>query len=217
MATKKKTTPKKVINNTKRLNLPLKDQRFLIQILLVVAVGVLVFFLAKKYRRFFLAGTVNTTPISRWQLNQRLVDQYGEQVLEEMVNEAILKDLASKSGVEVSDQDISDERNKIIEQVGGQEAFDQALVQYGLTLDSLNDRLRITLTQEKLAEKNISVEVSDEEVQQEFKTNASFYEGKTLEEASGEIRDVLLEQKLQQEFAAWFDQQRQAAQINLYI
>ena len=61
------------------------------------------------------------------------------------------------------------------------------------------------------------IEVTQEEIEQYYQDNASAFEDQELAEVEQQIRENLLNQKLQQEFSAWFDKAKQEAQINTYI
>lgn len=215
MATKKKTSP---ITNNAVLTLK-QNRKFIVQIAVIVVLGLAVFFIAKKYRGMIIAATVDTTPITRWQLNKRMAAQYGDQVLEEIIGETLLLKTAKKEGLTVSQSDIDQEIETIKEQLGGEEGLNQALVQYGMSIEDLKTRLQTSLLQQKLAEKLFGdqVEVTQEEVEQTYESNKEYYTDKTLEEVQEEIAKQLKEQKLQEKFFAWFEEQKTKAQINTYL
>lgn len=219
---KKITTPNKKVTNLKEsqaaktLSL---NKKFIFQVLMIMILGTGVFFFAKKYRGLFLAGTVNTKPITRWELNKAMTKQYGKQVLDEMVAEKLLTSLAKKENVTVSSEDIDTEIAKITEQVGGEDALNQTLEQYGMTRDSLRERLSTTLLQKEIAEKlfGSEVNVTDEEVNTTYEQNKDFYGEKTLDNVKADLIEQLKGQKLQQKFSAWFETQKNEAQINIYL
>lgn len=218
----KKTTPNKKVTTNKENNAtkrPSLNNKFIFQIFIIIVLGTGVFFFAKKYRGLFLAGTVNTTPITRWELNKAMAKQYGKQVLDEMVAEKLLTSLAEKESVAVTPEDINDEVAKITEQVGGEDALNQTLTQYGMTRDSLRERLKTTLLQKKIAEKLFSseIEVTDEEVNTAYDQNKDFYGDKTLDDVKADLIEQLKSQKLQQKFSTWFEDQKTKAQINIYL
>jgi foldase protein PrsA len=208
MATKK---PK-----TKKLKLNLKS-RFVKNLILVVLVGSTSFLLAKKYKSQFIVATVNYQPISRFQLNKLLTERYGQDVLDELINQTLIKDLIKKNNVSVTAADIETEIANLKTQLGGEEVFQATLAQYGLTLDLLKEKLEVTLGQKKLAENLFNPEVSNEEVSEYFTQNKALFNDKTLPEVEEEIKANLIDQKLQQEFSTWFTEQKEKASIRSFI
>jgi len=225
MATKNKTLSKKktvteVTVKTKEAQkslFSLVNPTFIRNLVIVLLVGVTVFLIAKKYRGLIIAGTVNTTPISRFQLNQKLNERYGKTTLEEMINTAFLKDLMKQNDLTVTADDLKSERQRLIDQVGGEENLKAALTQYGMTETDLTDRLESVIMERKLSDKNFPVEVTDTEIEEYFQNNEASFEGKTLDEVKEDIRSSLKLQKQQQEFSTWFQEQKDKAQINTYI
>lgn len=190
---------------------------FVAQTLLVVILGIAVFLLAQKYRGFVIAGIVNKTPITRWELNQTLTNRYGKAVLDELIAERLLKEQAVQNQIQVSDQEVTDKIAELKDKFGGEDSFQQALVQYGLTPADLNDQVYLSLLQEKLGQKLFDINVTDEEVQQYFDDNSQYFEGQSLDDVKDDIKTQLLSQKLEQEFSTWFSDIRAKAQIQTYI
>lgn len=190
---------------------------FIVKLIVLVLIGVAIFWIVRKYRGSIIAATVNKTPILRYQLNQKLVDRYGKAVLEEMVAEELLKQLAKKEGIAVTQADIQKEQDALKERLGGDENLKVAMEQYGLTQEDLASQITLKLYQQRLAEKLFKVEVKDDEVKAFFDDNKSLYEGKKYDEVKAEIRESLRQQKLQAEFSRWFEEQRTAAQVKLFI
>jgi hypothetical protein len=218
MATKRKTKKnieREIVTETKTSSS--LNKTFLRNLLIVILIGVGIFMVTKKYRGLVIAGTVNTTPISRFQLNQKLNERYGKATLEEMINAALLKDLVKQNGITISAEDLKKERDLVVERVGGEDSLKTALEQYGMTEADLNERIESVLMEKKLAEKVLPVEVTDTEAEQYFKDNQAGFEGKSFADVKEEIINSLKEQKQQQQFADWFKEQKNKAQIQTYI
>jgi foldase protein PrsA len=218
MATKRKTHIKidnDIISEPKASS-PV-NRVFIRNLIIVIIIGIGIFLVTKKYRGLVIAGTVNTTPISRFQLNQKLNERYGQATLEEMINAALLKDLVRQNGITIGADDLKKERDIVIERVGGEDALKTALEQYGMTETDLTERIESVLMEKKLAEKVFPTEVTDAEADQYFKENKASFEGKTFDEVKEEIVTALKEQKQQQQFADWFKGQKDKAQIQTYI
>lgn len=194
-----------------------KKMNFVAKVLLVVIIGAALFMLANKYRGLVLAGIVNKTPITRWELNQQMTKRYGKTTLDEIVSNLLIKEEAKKMGVEVTDAEVQDEVKKLQEKIGGEDALKDALTQYGLTRAELEEQIRVSVMQKKIAEKLNKSEVTEEEVKEYFKTNATTYTGKKYDEVKDEIAALLKDQKMQQEFSTWFTEIKAKAHIESYL
>ncbi len=190
---------------------------FFVKLVVVVLIGVSLFWIARKYRGSVIAATVNKTPILRYQLNQTLEKRYGKDELENMVNEELLKQLAQREDIVVSADDIKKERDVLVAQVGDEQSLQSALQQYGMSEDDLARQIRIKLFQDRLAVKLFSAEISDDEAQKFFTDNQVLYEGKMFADVVADIKDQLKQQNLQQQFSDWFQAERTKASIQTYI
>lgn len=223
MATKKRTKIKsetveiKDVSNVQKTTQNPNNRVFIRNLIIVILIGIGIFMVTKKYRGLIIAGTVNTTPISRFQLNQKLNERYGKATLEEMINAALLKDLVKQNGITITAEDLKEERDTVVERVGGEESLKVALEQYGMTEADLNERIESVLMEKKLAEKIFPTEVSDSEAEQYYQDNKISFEDKKFDDVKEEIITGLKEQKQQQQFADWFKEQKDKAQIETYI
>lgn len=213
---KKKTTKKQIIKKLP-FKLNKKNITSIKKITIVILAGIAVFLVAKRFKSQFIVATVNRQVISRWSLNKSLIETYGIQTLEELVNKALLKDLAKENGVEVTEEDIQAEIDELAVSLGGEEAFDQALEQYQLSLDDLKDRVSTSLIQEKLAEAVSEVEVTDEQIKSYYDTNEALFTDQTFTEVESSIRDMLYQQELQDAFNTWFQTEKDQATVKLFI
>lgn len=213
----KKKTTKKQVTNKLPFKLDKKNIVFAKKIGIVILVGITVFLAAKRFKSQFIVATVNRQVISRWSLNSSLLETYGTTTLDELVNKALLKDLAKENDVKITEEDIQGEIDELMVSLGGQEAFDQALEQYQLTIDDLKDRISMSLTQEKLAAIVSDVDVTDEQVRSYYDTNESLFTDQTFEEAGSSIYDMLYQQELQNAFNTWFQVEKEQATVKLFI
>ena len=194
-----------------------KNKKFISLTILILALGIGGFFLAKRYRGLVVAAVVNKTPITRWKLNQTMTTRYGQPVLDELINNELLRQKAKQEGITVSQEQVQEELDLLAERFGGAESLDIIREQYGLSQSDLEEQIRLRIIQEQLADKLFDIEVTQEEIEQYYQDNASAFEDQELAEVEQQIRENLLNQKLQQEFSAWFDKAKQEAQINTYI
>lgn len=100
--------------------------------------------------------------------------RYGKeiqaQILSQLVVAQLLEQWADELGVEASDEEVEDERTALIEQMGGEEAFDSAVKESGLSEKEVTETIRQRVLQNKITEEVAGdAEVTDEEI-------AAFYE-----------------------------------------
>lgn len=189
----------------------------LVKILLVIAIGAVVFLLVQKNRGLFIAGTVNKSPITRWELNTRMAEKYGEQTLETIISERLLADNLKKYNVVITDQEINDELAKIKEQYGGEDQFKAAIAQYGMTEAQASESIKQSIGLKKIIEVVYKIEIKDADIQTYYNENKDSFSGKKLEEVSAEIKDSLYQQEIYTKSQEWYSQIRKAASVNSFI
>ncbi|WP_416730661.1 peptidylprolyl isomerase [Fictibacillus sp. JL2B1089] len=100
--------------------------------------------------------------ITKEQFYNKMKEQYGDQVLSQMIDEMVLEDK-----YKVTDKEIEKETEKIKEELGGEDAFKQALEQNGLSDEKqLKERIKSMLLNEKAATEG--VKVSEAEMKKTF-------------------------------------------------
>ncbi len=225
----KKTKSKKSVKSIKNLRTPVEETfpemtemkkspfSFIVKLVLIVALGSALYLLAQKYRGLILAGTVDSSPISRSELNKKMVEKYGAQTLDEIINERILEGQLKKNNISISDQEVNDEMAKVIKDYGGEEAFKSALSQYGLTEDKAKDSIKQSLGLKKLVEMNYKVEITADQIKKYFDDNKTQFTDKKLEEVSDSIKDTLYQQEIYAKTQEWFTGVRKAAKVVTFI
>lgn len=130
------------------------------------------------------------------------------QILSQLVVTELLLQWADDIGVEATEADIEAERSELIEQLGGQEAFDEAVSQSGLSEEEITEQLRQRVLQDKIADSvSEDVEVTDAEVEAFYEENAETRFGETatarhiLVETRAEARDIVAELEAGGDFA----------------
>ncbi|WP_199614532.1 peptidylprolyl isomerase [Paenibacillus alkalitolerans] len=112
---------------------------------------------------------VDDETITANELYDFLVSQGGAQAVDQLITERLVDNAAKKSNIKVTDEELNAEVDKIKEQMGGQEAFDQALVQYGLTVDKLKEQLVTQVQLTKLLAPQIKI--TDEDLKKYYDEN----------------------------------------------
>lgn len=222
-----KTKTKKTVRVIKELRSEMPESQikevksapfgFIAKLVLIVALGSALYLLAQKYRGQFLAGTVNSSPVTRWELNQKMAEKYGKQTFDEIVNERLLQSELKKNNIVVTEEELKAELDKIIKEYGGEEAFKAALAQYGLTEEKARESIRQSLSLKKMIEKTYPINITDEQVKKYYEDNKKNFGTKKLEEVSAEIKDNLYQQEVYAKSQEWFSGVRQSAKIVSFI
>lgn len=93
-------------------------------------------------------GSVNGQKITQLDLYNRMYKTAGAQTMDEMIREMLVNQEADKAKITVSQADIDKAIADIKTQIGGEEQFQQALAQAGMTMDDLkqNQEFRLKVT-----------------------------------------------------------------------
>lgn len=93
-------------------------------------------------------------------------------LLTQMIQAELLSQAAEDIGVEITEADIDAEREAIVEQVGGQEAFDQIVEENALTEQDVRSQIRDLVVERKVSEAlGADVEVTDADVRAFYEEN----------------------------------------------
>lgn len=193
------------------------DLIFLVKLLLVIAIGIVVFLLIQKNRSMFIVGTVNKSPIFRWELNAKMAEKYGTQTFEEIVSERLLTENLKKNNIVVTDKEVQDELAKIKLQYGGEEQFKAAIAQFGMTEAKALASIKQSLGLKKIIEALNKIEITDDAVAKYYADNKATYGTKTLEEVKVEIKDQLLQQEIYTKSQEWYTQIRKDAKVSSFL
>lgn len=116
-----------------------------------------------------IVAKVGEEEITKDELYNLMLEQSGPQALDALIVEKLVELEVEKKEIEVSDEEIEEELNKTKEEIGGEEEFNQALQQSGLTIEKLKENIATNLKINKLIEPYISI--SDDEVEEYFEQN----------------------------------------------
>ena len=176
----------------------------------VTAAGIsilILLLLAFPFRFLVVPALVNGQPIWSWNYVGKLHQQAGKQVLDQMVNEALIEQEVRKQGVQVTAAEVDQQLAEINAQLGDSSGgLDAALAFQGIDKDEFMRQLRLNLAMEKLVAGTI--QISDEEMAQELKDN-----GGTATTAASNLRS----QKLREAFGQWFDNLKASAKIHNFV
>ncbi len=187
---------------------------------LVIATGVTVvliivaLFFAKG---FFVAATVNGSPVSRWSIIKQLEKEGGKQALESIIDKKLIEAELTKQKITLTQEEIDGEIKKIEAQVTAQGGtLEMALSQQGLTEEKLREQITIQKKLEKLlADK---VVVTDAEIDAYIKdSKTTLPKDVKMEDFRKQISEQLKQQKFQEEAQQWVSNLTTNAKIKYYV
>lgn len=159
-----------------------------------------------------VVASVNGDEITKEELYNSMVDQAGQQTVNQMITNKLIEQEAEKSGIEVTEQDINNKMEEMKSNFPSEEQFNMMLQQYGMTEEQLKDQLETQIIMEKKFESEI--EVTEEEMKSFFESNKQqFGEDASFADHKQQIEDQLTNQQLQQQIQQWIQQARSDADI----
>ncbi|WP_050615080.1 peptidylprolyl isomerase [Bacillus testis] len=135
-----------------------------------------------------VVATVNGEKITKDDLYQVLSKQYGSSVIKTLINNKIIEQEAEKENVKINEKDVKKELNKFIEEYGGEDTFNAALEQSGLTLADFKTDIRNYLKVKEILSPKIKI--TDKEMKEYFEENKDDYKQPEQVEASHILVDT---------------------------
>ncbi|OGC50355.1 hypothetical protein A2716_04070 [candidate division WWE3 bacterium RIFCSPHIGHO2_01_FULL_40_23] len=184
--------------------------RFTFLSILIVGLG----FILNRYKSNFVAAKVNGEYIYTRDLNKSLTERYGNQTLEDLITVLLIKEELSRNGLEASESEINLKLSEIEKTLNGT-SLDQALLEQGMTLEALKERVSIQIGLEKLLLEKVTI--SKEEIdafvtQYEGSLQSADDEGKRKE-----AENALREQKMQGLISTLINDLRLKSKVTKYI
>lgn len=146
-----------------------------------------------------VVASVGDEDITKEELYQSLVSKNGAEALEALISEKIVELEAKKENIEVTEEDIEKEMQKIIDYYGSEDAFNQVLENAGYAKDDVKKNIRTSIEIEKLIEPTLGI--TEDEMKQYFNDNKANFDQKEqvktshilvdTEEKAQEVKDKL--------------------------
>ncbi|MFW5866735.1 MAG: peptidyl-prolyl cis-trans isomerase [Armatimonadota bacterium] len=114
-------------------------------------------------------ATVGGVKITEEEVNERLVQAFGEQVLRSMIDRQLLQRAAEDRGIEVTEEDLAEAVEEARAQYGSEEQFQQFLATNNLSEEEWLDEVRLMVLARKLALEG--VDPTEEELRAFFEEN----------------------------------------------
>lgn len=206
MPTKKPTPKKSTVKTVKvekidKVKNPIKLD-FSSKIVKVHLIPFIILLLIFGYlaRTQLYVANVNGENISRLKLISLLEKQGGQQVLDGLITETLIRQEAENQNIIITQEEIDAELSSLEAQFANQKtSFDDLLNMQGITRDELKDQLKLQLLAEKMVSDKI--EVTDEEINTYIEDNKDTFPEDTeteSEEFINQIRESLKSQKTNQ-------------------
>lgn len=185
----KKSLPKLVFKKP-NLHNPIYKQLLKIVGIVVAIIGLIALAdLGVQYlNNDYSVAKVDGKRISKAKWHKNLENSYGSSVADTMINDTIIELEAKKADVEVTDEDIQTELDKIIARIGGQEAYEAALKASNLSEEELREQIRVQVLYTKVI--GPSITYTDDDLKAFFNQYSSvIFPQETAELAEGEQLD----------------------------
>lgn len=180
--------------------------------IIILIAGILLLAIYKK--NWFIAATINGSPVTNLELQIRLNSGFRAQTLNQLINEKIILSEAAKNNVVVSDPEVGNKISEIETSVGGTQTLDAMLTQQGQTRETIKQQIKLQLTIEKLYTNEATV--SAEEVAQFIEQNKETLRATDSAGQQKESYDAIKNQKLTEIFSQKFQDLRTKAKIQIF-
>lgn len=116
-----------------------------------------------------IVAKVNDQTITKDDLYNIMVEQYGTQAIEYLISEKIIKSEIEKEKIEIDDAEVEAELSVVKNYYGSEDAFNQAIGEYGFDMEDIKNDIIMNLQIKKLMEGKVTV--TDEDIDNYFKEN----------------------------------------------
>lgn len=182
----------------------MKSRRSLTAVISLVVLGLAAIAIVWTYSDLRAVARVNSTSITWKAFHKALEKQSGRQLLAKMLRDELIKQGAQRYNIQVTDEEVAAELNKIKEQFGSDASLQQALTQYGMTLDNLRDQIKMSLLLDAIATKDVTV--SEDELKKYYEEHKDDF--KELEQVKARhilVKDEKAAKDIEKELAGGAD------------
>lgn len=141
-------------------------------------------------------------------------EQIKERVKEQTIKRLVLEHHAKQSDVSVTDADIEDEWQKMVDRFGSEKKLTKRLEKSGKSKSDLMNDLKTYLRIKKFVDQNTEdTEVTDQEVRDFYESNKKRMGNKSFEKAKKRIRTMLEQQKRRSTRSELIEQLRKESDV----
>jgi foldase protein PrsA len=149
------------------------SKKFLFSAVSFIALFAIGIFVTIGFSKEETVARVNGEAISKGELYDLLVSQYGTEALDSLISERIVSMEAKKQNIDVSQTEKDKEMKKLTDSYGGEEVFQQTIEASGVSIEEVEKDIEMYIKIQKLLEPNIKI--SEEEMKAYFEENKDLY------------------------------------------
>jgi foldase protein PrsA len=212
MARKKSVPPpedKAVSENTN------KSYRLVSKRNILLAVVLLLILAAWFGRSFYIAATINGSPITRIELNKQLLDRFGEQTLDQLITQKLVEAEIKKQKVVITSAEVDSRVQEIEKTLPQGMSLEEAVKMQGSTLEELRNQLALQMGVNKMLEDR--VEVSDAEIDNFIKENSQILTATDAAAQKEEAKAAIKDQKLGELIQSWLEELKNNAKVTKFL
>ncbi len=144
---------------------------------IIISIGILVIagaaYLGLTRSNEEVVARVGGEVITKDELYDFMVQQTGQEALDNLVVKKIIELEAEDQNIEVTAEEIDKEVEELAEYYGGKDAMTQTLAMYNINLDQVREDVTVNIKLEKLLSQRIKI--TDEEIQEHFQDHQEAY------------------------------------------
>lgn len=172
---------------------------------IIVAAIIIVAMITSSAKNESVASVAGNN-ISKEDLYNALVKDYGTATLDTLISDKIINLEAEKQNIKVTDDEIQKELDTLYAQYGGEKALKEQLKASGSSVDAIKKDIVQYVKTKKLIEPTIKI--TDAEINAYFEQNKASFAQTTLADNKAAIKDTLVTGKLQTEYATWLEKKK---------
>lgn len=208
-------------NKLRKITLPkvslqgLKSNQRLLKAIGWVVVAIAAFTLVDYFVQYLNNGysiaVVNGERISQREYTTRLEEVAGKKTAGNLIDTTIIQQEATKEKITVDNNEVNDYVQKAIDELGSEEAYNEALEANGLTDEIYRRDLKVRLLAQKLV-----VEKPEEKALKDFFAQYKavyFSETDKYDDVKADVEQLYYNQQFNENYQAWLDQKKDEAVI----
>lgn len=182
-------------------------------LLIAVAAAAVLYY----FKDQFVVATVNGKPIMRSAYNTEITRMAGKRALDSVITVALIDQEAKKRNIKVSSADVDKEIKKLKESLTQQgQNLDDILKSQNISTPVLREQMRIQILLKKILAKDLTV--TDKEIAAFAEANKeAMPQAGMSPQVKENIKEQLVQQKLNEKYAPWIEDLKAKSKINTYI
>ncbi|MCJ7827636.1 SurA N-terminal domain-containing protein [Patescibacteria group bacterium] len=215
---KTKSKPKQEAGSKKPKNItcPLPSLNLKPAPLAILVIMVFIFFfVGTKFNGLVAVAKVGKKPVFAWDVAQSLWQRYRANALNDLVYESLVVQTAQEMGLTVTDEEVTERVNLIVENSGGQEELNNFLAQQGMRYEDYLHNIKISLLGMKIVENQVEIKETEiDALIREYGANLTATDEADQRE---EARQVLEDQKASELYQTIFEDMSEKVGVSYYV